>query len=639
MNQMVVNLMKACDDEEDYISDDWSTPTAPVDDSKSKQPKTLLHASEKAMNGYCLLLHLLTTLTLHTPEIAHLAWTRATNFLNSPSHRQKSHTPNLGELLVMLMIAPLHDRRTCTTCAKAPKRLVRNPVQTQQQPASATPATCTEWWEAMKIVFVKEMLARNVVFALDPGHGNCPHLAYREQTNVPFDKVRLEDTFKCSMTSVRLLLFQVFFLTSVAPYTYTSGAAGAQGSRLGMRYGFPEDEIVTGLAVAARGIYEVDSFPAFFQKLEGMSSRARSAPAPSSADAPTTNTNTTKGTTIFTPAWCTNILRQSLVQSEKSNYHTVPYTPHELFYLRRCREADPVACGKGPAGYTPAVDAYMRKKGVSVKGSFFPGARSTSRPIDGGEVLGGGKVPPPFVDVYARMVPQRCSDGNVGASGDVTSASTTITSTPSTPAPWMNKSAQQSQLATHPTTLSSSATASPAVARVASPSSSTSTTPSLTTTTTTSSSPVSSPSTGTSPPPTTTISLPMSSLSLNTSPETPPNPNNSTAPTLKRVWAQIAAQSTAAPAVSRVASSSSSASTTPSLTTITTTSSSPVSSPSTSPPPTTAVSLPMSSLSLNSSPETPPNPNNNTPAPTLKRGWAHIAAQSKESWGFQLSRQ
>ncbi|CAG8537984.1 5311_t:CDS:2, partial [Scutellospora calospora] len=205
MSTIVVNLMKACDDSGAQ--------------SVSNRNLVVLKASEKALQGYCLLLHLLTMLAEKYPEITKEAENKITRFINSEKkvERHKSRTPNLGELMIYLF-------------------LCKNVV-----------------WSDFCPSFLQELLARNVVWFLNKE----PGLAYIEPENYRSD-YRLNATFELSNTSLRLVLFQVSFLKIIQGI----------GKDMKHRYGYPSDEMSTSLLLLIKQIYNVKTWDVFFKMID-----------------------------------------------------------------------------------------------------------------------------------------------------------------------------------------------------------------------------------------------------------------------------------------------------------------------------------------------------------------------------------
>ncbi|KAJ3186029.1 hypothetical protein HDU85_000943 [Gaertneriomyces sp. JEL0708] len=245
MNQMVVNLMKDVGGE--------------MEGQKGMQ-KQILHASEKALTGYCSLLHLLLRMSKDYPEIMERAHEVVSNFAMRSGARSKETIPDLGEFLILLALTP------------------------------------TISWATVAKPFIEEMLARNVVWVLS----KKPHLAFIEtSTKSP---LRMKDTFEASRTSLRLLMFQVAFLrlvvwNEISPASppssnSSSGKSDDDGwvtvtyrrnahakptldlskasvmleqtlARIGIYYGFPTPALVTSLANKTRQILDIDTWPEF----------------------------------------------------------------------------------------------------------------------------------------------------------------------------------------------------------------------------------------------------------------------------------------------------------------------------------------------------------------------------------------
>ncbi|CAG8546188.1 17995_t:CDS:2, partial [Gigaspora margarita] len=202
MNSMVVDLMKACDDS-----------------SGRSTRNTVLKASEKALQGYCLLLHLFIMLSEKYPEITKEAENKVTRFMNpeEKSECHKSRTPNLGEFMIYLF-------------------LCKNMV-----------------WSEFCPYFLEELLARNVVWFLNQNAG----LAYIEPKTY-HSKYRINTTFELSNTSLRLVLFQVSFLKIMQGI----------GEDMKRSYGYPSDEMSNSLFLLIKQIYNVKTWDIFFKMID-----------------------------------------------------------------------------------------------------------------------------------------------------------------------------------------------------------------------------------------------------------------------------------------------------------------------------------------------------------------------------------
>ncbi|TVY25844.1 putative ubiquitin-conjugating enzyme E2 W-B [Lachnellula hyalina] len=211
MNDVVVKLNRQASD----------TPPEPsyryLDSAKS----TLTHASEKAIESYFHLFHLLLCLATSQPEIIRAANKTLTAFI--AGHTSKTACPNLGHLLVASLISDVE----------------------------MTPAVLKS--------IIKETITRNVVWTLDPTGSNMPDLAYLEPS--PISRYRLQRTFAASKTSYRLLMFLNLFRhaavgTPRLPLLRILEAAFE-------RHGAPPRASARKLADAIKRIHAVDSFPDF----------------------------------------------------------------------------------------------------------------------------------------------------------------------------------------------------------------------------------------------------------------------------------------------------------------------------------------------------------------------------------------
>ncbi|RDB17872.1 hypothetical protein Hypma_000711 [Hypsizygus marmoreus] len=221
MNNIVVSLMKSCDD--------VLGSTSPHSRSGKS---TLLHASEKAVISYCHLFHLLLCLSRSTPAIFRDATDRLRRFIQVPESRVKAHVPDLGELIVLITLVLAH------------------PVAADGQP--------TITWALLNGPFLEEAIVRNVRWVLK----DMPELEVLESGTSEY---RLQKTFLKSKTSLRLIMFQITFLDMFIK-TY-AGAAGGGLARLDENYGFPEPEIPGRMVEEVKAIYRVDSWPGFFQRV------------------------------------------------------------------------------------------------------------------------------------------------------------------------------------------------------------------------------------------------------------------------------------------------------------------------------------------------------------------------------------
>ncbi|KAJ7289126.1 hypothetical protein C8J57DRAFT_1114727 [Mycena rebaudengoi] len=211
MTNIVVSLMRSCDDAL----------------SVGGQQKSILHASEKAVISYCHLFHLLICLCRTTPLILRDATDRLWRFIDKKDFRTKTHVPDLGELIILIMLV-----------------VSRPPVN------SGPPIK----WGSLAGPFLEEAITRNVRWVLK----DEPQLEVLEAG--PSD-YRLTQTFFRSKTSLRLIMFQITFLDLFFR------AYGSNIKRLDDNYGFPEKDIPERMVEEVKEIYKIDTWPAFFTRV------------------------------------------------------------------------------------------------------------------------------------------------------------------------------------------------------------------------------------------------------------------------------------------------------------------------------------------------------------------------------------
>lgn len=205
MNDIVVNFSQEAEKCFDY-------------DSQS----SLTHASEKAVESYFALFHLLLCLATENPRDLYSANAKINEFLAGET--SKSSCPNLGHLLVAALICD--DGVT----------------------------------EQLRIAIIKEAVLRNVVWMLDPTGANMPELAYLEPSAT--SEYRLRRTFQASKTSYRLLMFLNLF--------YETARGGTAASLTNLRnkifdaHGGPPRGTAEHMAAEIRTIKDIDAFPQFF---------------------------------------------------------------------------------------------------------------------------------------------------------------------------------------------------------------------------------------------------------------------------------------------------------------------------------------------------------------------------------------
>ena len=186
-------------------------------DVEKEENRSNTYASEKALEGYCAFHHMLLYFAHRYPSIVKMTNHQVDTFISSESHRHKRYTPNLGTLLVCLTLSD------------------------------------TGWGRLWKPLIL-ESFDRNVRWLLQ----KHPKLG----THGPSDDERIRTTFYGSRTSLRLLMFQVYFTKHIGR------PQGARGFRdvlvpYEKRLGRPTTAQKEDLQEACKAILAVDSWNEF----------------------------------------------------------------------------------------------------------------------------------------------------------------------------------------------------------------------------------------------------------------------------------------------------------------------------------------------------------------------------------------
>ncbi|KAI4189250.1 MAG: hypothetical protein LQ346_005152 [Caloplaca aetnensis] len=185
---------------------------------------TLSHASEKAVEAYFALFHLLLCVATEHASMIRRANEQIAAFLQGGT--SKTACPNLGHLLVAALISD--DGLT----------------------------------EDLTFAIIKESILRNVIWMLDSRGAGMAELSYLEPSAV--SDYRLIKTFQASRTSYRLLMFFSLF----------SRSARIPGKSLETirddmfdAHGAPPRGMASHMAAEIRRIKEIDGFPPFLKEM------------------------------------------------------------------------------------------------------------------------------------------------------------------------------------------------------------------------------------------------------------------------------------------------------------------------------------------------------------------------------------
>lgn len=190
-------------------------------DSSSSQ--VYRHASETALEGYCAFHYSLLYFAKIYPSLIDLANNQIGSFIKCEEARLKRNTPNLGLLLVSLTLSQ-------------------------------------KGWDSLMKPLVMEVFDRNVRWNLqkDPSLGN--HY-------LP-DADRLDRAFVATKTSLRLLMFQVYFMSMIGRPTGSSGPFDVL-DHYEKRLGKPTTAQKEDLLMNAKEILAVKTWHEFFLRLGG----------------------------------------------------------------------------------------------------------------------------------------------------------------------------------------------------------------------------------------------------------------------------------------------------------------------------------------------------------------------------------
>ena len=194
-------------------------------DSQGVDRSTLGRASEKAIESYFHLFHLLLCQATEDPTIVRKINQTLQDVLKGRCDKQQ--VPNLGHLLISVLISD------------------------------------ADMTQDLLLAIIRETIIRNVVWMLDRKGSGMPELAYMEADTI--SQYRLKKTFEASTTSYRLLMFLNLFRRTI-----NRGEGASRKSLIQMRdelfdvHGAPPKGTAAKLANDIRGLQQIDSFPGFF---------------------------------------------------------------------------------------------------------------------------------------------------------------------------------------------------------------------------------------------------------------------------------------------------------------------------------------------------------------------------------------
>ncbi|KAK5049945.1 hypothetical protein LTR84_004064 [Exophiala bonariae] len=196
---------------------------------RQDQKTTLKHASEKAIESYFHLFHILLCLATCDNSIVQKANSMLENFLDGQT--SKVHCPNLSHLLLAVLISDV------------------------------------DFTQDLLVAIITETITRNVVWMLDRKGADMPELAYLE-TDAVCD-YRLSRTFQASATSYRLLMFFNLFRRTIARATGPDRKSlTVMCDALFDAHGAPPFGAAAQLAAQVKDIQKVNDFYGFLEIMD-----------------------------------------------------------------------------------------------------------------------------------------------------------------------------------------------------------------------------------------------------------------------------------------------------------------------------------------------------------------------------------
>jgi hypothetical protein len=178
-----------------------------------------MHASIKALEGYCAIHRLMIYFVRKHPALTEQAERTVSNFAKSSEHRTKNYVASLGDFLALLSITKLQ-------------------------------------WKDLATAYIEENFIRNVRWVL---------AKYPELSDPEVDENRCAKTFLASQTSIRLMLFHVYFLEQIGrPQGKSLDEIADNYDKL---FGRPNNAMKDAFLSAVRSIMKIKSWDEAFSSI------------------------------------------------------------------------------------------------------------------------------------------------------------------------------------------------------------------------------------------------------------------------------------------------------------------------------------------------------------------------------------
>jgi hypothetical protein len=186
-----------------------------------------VHASIKALQGYCFFHRMLLAIVDKYPHLRTVINNRIKNFIIKEENRHKRVVSSLGDFLPLLTVSEYN-------------------------------------WKQLASPVLKETFDRNVLW-ITKVH---PELATaRPEYDEEKERERAEKSFKAVNVSLRLLMFQIYFLTNVANRK-AGETLQTLAERYDKRFGLPTDQQQQQLQQAVFDLMKVNDYFGFFEKAQ-----------------------------------------------------------------------------------------------------------------------------------------------------------------------------------------------------------------------------------------------------------------------------------------------------------------------------------------------------------------------------------
>ena len=213
------------------------------------------HASIVALEGYCAFHHILLKMIEKYPKLSERIDSKISDFIKDERQRTKDNCPSLGDFIPLLAVSENY---------------------------------C---WNDVRSAYVQENFDRNALWVIKqyPRLKN-PDRGYGSKQIKNMD--RLSKTFDANRTSMRLLMFHVYFLTKIARPNGRS--LKEVTSNYDLFYGRPTSQMKEDLQNYCKNVLDIDGWPGLFRMI---------------------------GMNPPTPQSVTFVLNQAMVNSKRKGYH------------------------------------------------------------------------------------------------------------------------------------------------------------------------------------------------------------------------------------------------------------------------------------------------------------------------------